>query len=784
MKALYDALNTNSVGLLESPTGTGKTLSLICGSLQWLHDIREGESKKGSQSIADEEEDLPDWMLSHIVEQQQRRQNDIKKSHERRKTKAKQYLTTLMCSGTEEEEEYLLDDWISDDDAPSVAAAKKRGASGLINDTSDSEAGADNLEEPKKPQIIFASRTHSQLTQFVGELHRTPHAESTSLVALASRKALCINENVLKLHHPQLINERCLELQKTSTTSKSIVTENGIAKKIKKAKCPFLAVDTKVVDMILASAMDIEDLAKLGKRKHVCPYYAARQALPKADVILAPYASLLVEDTRDSLGLDVTDSIIIIDEAHNLSDAINGAHSAELSGILADVAAEQLISYHQRFQGRLTHGNQKHIQTLTRIAQALAKFIHSGDDEASRALRVNDFLFSTGLDNINMFKLVRYVRESKIIFKVSGYWQSQKLKELEGIQQPSPIGNTGALHSVISFIQALNNEDADGRVILDRSSRALKFVLLNAAAHFSKVIRKARAVILASGTLSPLDPVLSLFPETPREKIVQYSCGHVIGPERLLALAVGSGPSGKALDFRHAVRTKPSVMDELGRLLVNASRVVPGGVVVFFPSFSYADAVYACWKSSGVLQQLSNRKKVFQEPRSTGDVESILTEYTASCREQGAIMLCVIGAKLSEGINFGDQMGRCVIVVGLPYPNPSDPELQERLKFADGVVSQEGPYQLGHKARQVYQDMCMKAVNQCVGRVIRHKDDYATIILADVRWAESIDSTNRPRPPLSKLPGWIKDSLQVVQDFGDAQVKLVRFFKAMMKPMN
>ena len=47
-----------------------------------------------------------------------------------------------------------------------------------------------------KPQVIFCSRTHSQLSQFVGELHRTPFGDSMTLIALGSRKALCINEQV------------------------------------------------------------------------------------------------------------------------------------------------------------------------------------------------------------------------------------------------------------------------------------------------------------------------------------------------------------------------------------------------------------------------------------------------------------------------------------------------------------------------------------------------------------------------------------------------------------
>lgn len=57
-------------------------------------------------------------------------------------------------------------------------------------------AAAAQSEAPKRPQIIFCSRTHSQLSQFVGELHRTRYAESTLLVAVGSRRSLCVNDAV------------------------------------------------------------------------------------------------------------------------------------------------------------------------------------------------------------------------------------------------------------------------------------------------------------------------------------------------------------------------------------------------------------------------------------------------------------------------------------------------------------------------------------------------------------------------------------------------------------
>ena len=55
-----------------------------------------------------------------------------------------------------------------------------------------------------------------------------------------------------------------------------------------------------------------------GRRKGVCPYYAARRALPEADVVLAPYASLLGAEAREALGLSVENNVVIVDEAHNL----------------------------------------------------------------------------------------------------------------------------------------------------------------------------------------------------------------------------------------------------------------------------------------------------------------------------------------------------------------------------------------------------------------------------------------------------------------------------------
>ncbi|XP_016402230.1 putative ATP-dependent RNA helicase DDX11-like protein 8, partial [Sinocyclocheilus rhinocerous] len=85
-------------------------------------------------------------------------------------------------------------------------------------------------------------------------------------------------------------------------------------------------------DEVLVKVRDVEQLLQHGRETHTCPYYSTRMAIPAAQVVVLPYQSLLHASTRKASGIKLKDQIVIIDEAHNLTDTISAIHSTEISG--------------------------------------------------------------------------------------------------------------------------------------------------------------------------------------------------------------------------------------------------------------------------------------------------------------------------------------------------------------------------------------------------------------------------------------------------------------------
>ncbi|KAL7276264.1 ATP-dependent DNA helicase chl1 [Rhizina undulata] len=843
MNAVYSTLEDGCVGIFESPTGTflnldsrGKSLSLICGSLTWLRDYKKRQLE--GQFDDDEEDDgEPAWVkeyakqdkkqqllqaraelegkLAKIREKEKKERKLAENGGRAHKAKIRKVETEVEIE-EDDVSQFDLNDYESDEESENLARANNNSAGfspavlelmkklGLPTGNEEKE----DMELPDEMKIFFCSRTHSQLTQFINELRKVKilpsfseetlsFEEEIKHLSLGSRKNLCINPKVIKLGNTTAINERCLELQQSGTSPD--------------CRCQFLpGKDDQVAfrdfrDHTLAKIRDIEDLASLGKKIGVCPYYASRPTIKPSEIVTLPYPLLLQKSARQALDLSLKGHVVIIDEAHNLIDAITSIHSIIVTLSQLKRSRAQIDIYLGKFKNRLKGKNKVYVMQTVRLLEGLAAYLEDlGKKDVEGTVAAGDLLSAKGIDQVNVFKLQRYLMASKLARKVEGYIiHTEQQKEQ---QQPkgklggkTPIVSIPVLTHLQGFLLALTNPSAEGKIFHGKTENKkdyyFKYMLLNPAHHFKEIVEEARAVILAGGTMEPMsDYMTHLFPYLPKEKIRTLSCGHVIPKENMLAWPIAKGPSGRNFEFTFEKRMDAAMIDDLGRAIINICLAIPHGVVCFFPSYAYLDFVVSQWqKISGpnvrsIWERLQQRKMVFRESSETSSVEEILREYASAIDiGKGGLLLSVVGGKMSEGINFNDNLGRGVIMIGLPFPNVHSAEWKAKLEHVEkvaydsfvpdskSVASEAAARKAFAKAAGVefYENACMRAVNQSIGRAIRHRQDYAVIALFDRRYSSTRIT--------SKLPKWIQSSLvqeSAERPFMDVMRGITMYFKA------
>mgnify|MGYP003685266373 CR=1 FL=1 len=560
-------------------------------------------------------------------------------------------------------------------------------------------------------------------------------------------------------------------------------------------------------------------------------------------MLLVPYSCLLHEQTRDALGIRLSSSVVILDEAHNLLEALNDVHSVALSLTQLRVAWAQLCRYLDRYERALSGPSRSSLTRLLRFVKALRDAVAppaptgaappAAPAAGCAVARVNTFLADCRIDHLNLWELLAFCQRTELARKVQGFVDAADAREAAdaGVAARDQRSGAGAAASasygVIAMLRALTAADADGRVLVQhagtaaaaggagadaRAEPSIKYLHLNPTVHLAPIVSQARAVLLAGGTMEPreqlVDALLAGAGEAGKRRLRVHSFGHVVPPANLIGLCVRAAAAAeRPLQLVAAERGKEGVLDSVARALGHVRRSTPDGLIVFVPSFAYLAIAQARWLATGALRtELGAHGPVFEEPRDASELDATLSAYARAIRGTDAAvdrrarapadpaaaaaatadsaaargratLLAVVGGKMSEGINFSDELGRCVVLVGLPYPNPKDPELVERMAFLNQAAARapRAPTSTGGTpAQRYYEGLCMRAVNQSIGRVIRHAADFAAIVLLDARYS-------LPRVQ-GKLPAWIRQSLLDVGTAAEAATAMRAFFERHAAP--
>uniref|UniRef100_A0A8C7MH67 Regulator of telomere elongation helicase 1 n=1 Tax=Oncorhynchus kisutch TaxID=8019 RepID=A0A8C7MH67_ONCKI len=677
MSKVIECLQNKVNGVLESPTGTGKTLCLLCATLAWKDYFKDTIS---ARKIAEK------------------------------------------MGGAELFPNTPLASW---------------GTAATDGDTTTYYTDI--------PKIIYASRTHSQLTQVINELKNTSYRPKVCV--LGSREQLCINPEVMRQESNHLKVHMCR--QKIST--RSCAFYNNVEEK---------SMDKDLVNSIL----DVEDLVKAGNKQRVCPYYLSRSLKQQAEIIFMPYNYLLDPKSRRAHNIELKGAVVIFDEAHNVEKMCEESTSFDLTPYdLASAidAVDKLLAEQAKEAGRGDVSEDFNMESINGGQNNYSPHnlqTHCKDNFIYELFQTAHLTFDTRTPIFEALEQITGYLAGKpgIFMNTTGL---QKLADIIQVWCTFKVH----IHKDTSHHQKKQNTDVWSSSSSKKQGNVLSYWCFSPGFSMQELVRQGvRSIILTSGTLSPLSSFTS---EMQIPFPVCLENPHVIQHDQIFVSIIDRGPDGVQLSSAFDLP-----------LEMNLGRVVPHGLLVFFPSYPVMDKTLEFWRANGHADRIENIKPMFVEPRGKGTFTEIIDGYydkVNDSKSKGGSFFAVCRGKASEGLDFADTYGRGVIITGLPFPPRMDPRVILKMQYLDEMCRKKTPGVQYLSGQNWYRQQASRAVNQAIGRVIRHRDDYGAIFLCDHRF-KSTDAR-------AQLPSWIRPYVRTYDNFGNVVRDVAQFFRVAQK---
>nr|XP_033486457.1 Fanconi anemia group J protein isoform X2 [Epinephelus lanceolatus] len=794
MNSIVRGLNYGQHCLLESPTGSGKSLSLLCSTLGWQQ--AQFAKLQGGGSIGEDKSRLD------------KNGGDCKKSN---------FTTPCQCVCHSEASRTV------------ATTAAKPAIVDLTVSPCKEMAAPEKMQLPEESQLkkhftasCLSEKFQSSLSSD-GEKEKDfqPDRKRIRTAEHKNRKRQRLEQGVIFIDDelepenepscPQSLNSNPTHSQASGLSSccgKSCRYYHGVQRMR----------DQGTLQRVhgLHEAWDIEDLVALGKRLRSCPYYAARELMQEASIIFCPYNYLLDPMIRESMEIDLAGQIVVLDEAHNIEDCARESASFTLE-------VNDLLMSRDELDGmvKINIRRSKH-EPLRDFCYSLINWIQESQILMSERGYESACKVWNGMDILDIFHNLGITAGTFKILKQNLAAVLEKEEHVgvingkEDVVEVPTISSASStvlknLFMVLGFI--LSSEDTcrfaeDYRIALQKSYAwtnqappdvpdaqgfivrshrrqrqsirvktevlTLSFWCLNPAVAFSDMSRSVHSIVLTSGTLSPMGSFSS---ELGVKFSIQLEANHVINKSQVWVGTVGAGPHGRKLcaTFQHTETY--AFQDEVGALLLHVCQVMAKGVLCFLPSYKMLDKLRDRWINTGLWEKLEHQKTVITEPRGggKGDFDKLLQIYYDAikyCEERdGALLIAVCRGKVSEGLDFTDDNARAVITIGIPFPNIKDLQVELKMKYNDQHCKNRGLLP-GHRW---YEIQAYRALNQALGRCIRHRNDWGALIIVDDRYR------NNPNKYITGLSKWVRQLVQHHDTFSNAMQSLVAFSQVQQK---
>ncbi|GFG37048.1 hypothetical protein Cfor_05438, partial [Coptotermes formosanus] len=688
---------------------------------------------------------------------------------------------------------------IETDEAPDMSMQSK-----LTSDVSwlSPQDGFKQSEEvtcytkPQVPKIFYCSRTHQQIQQVVRELRKTVYKD-VKMTILSSREHTCI-QTPWRDHSFRNKTEMCRALLDPLEGLGCVYRNTRMSSHSALESCN------------LESPWDLEDLVREGRRVKCCPYFTSRDLIATADIVFCPYVYLIDPKIRHTMNLQLRGAVILLDEAHNIEDCCRDAGSYS-------------VSYEDIFHSMKDCKRVESMQLLPEVHNNLALFLnnlmnwmsqkiqcaqqHQMDREQTEAgtLGGANAVASFEEHDINVETIMEFKRNvMEAVAETNTEENVQHTKESSerhGILRATAFVLEG-LSLVFGFMYDNNmqhiwdyyvvvcknsivgsaarndllsdwtNASGRSRLIVEEDvphlnwGHYLNFLCMNPGVVFRPIADVVRSIVLTSGTLAPL---VTFNSELGTNFTNEMQALHIIDENQLWVGALGCGPRGKELQASYRLTDMTDFRQELGNTIIQVCKVIPYGVLCFLPSYGLLEALRQHWLMSGIWDELEVHKEVLCEMRGNRDFLPTIQAYYNSVRQcelglgKGPLLFAIMRGKVSEGLDFADNRARGVITVGIPYPHLLDIQVGLKKRYNDANIKR------GLKSgAEWYETQAYRALNQALGRCIRHRNDWGALIIIDRRFL----TEERHLQGLSK---WIRRRMQRFPTFEKLHYSLKNF---------
>lgn len=474
--------------------------------------------------------------------------------------------------------------------------------------------------------------------------------------------------------------------------------------------CPYYR-NLQDFNSILRKPMLYSEILEFSKINNICPYYYQRKIAPYVDVLSINYNYIINRNILYSLKniLDISDSYLVVDEAHNLQFASMNINSDYISTVSIDRAINELETID-------SEKRRDAWEFLNDLRLIISRYIGK-----KREMEIDFEEFINRIKNLD--------DGMDLLNELGTKVRNKMLKE--GKRPASSI------HHISEFLErSIDMMYTEGIVFFikrERNACSIERWDMRSSAVLAPLWKNFRSNIFMSGTLEPINGFADVIGLGNYKAIrIDYE----IKTDKIKSFILyGLSTKGERIS-KDMVRKYETALKHFIEKLKDRN------IAIFSASYRIQDVLINL-----VPQDVKERIFIEKEGMSGNESRRIMDSFKKMAySDKKGILFASASGRFAEGADFPGKELEAVFLAGIPFEKLTL-KTEIYIKYFENIYGENGRY-------YAYVVPALRRASQALGRVIRSENDYGIFVLADERFSKE--------EYFNLLPSYIKNNSKLI----------------------